>query len=117
MDDVAKLQALGNWALGDDSSKAFAKPSAAQAYEQMRSYLLEQLNRIRFRGVAELIAFARNLERAIRSDIRQGADEEDGRAMLAFWSNALHFISSLGPLEGHAVEEATLRGEAARGAR
>jgi hypothetical protein len=42
VDDVAKLQALRNWALGDDGAKAFAKPSAVQAYQQMRSYLLEQ---------------------------------------------------------------------------
>ncbi len=36
---------------------------------------------------------ARNLELAIRSDIRRGADEEDGRAMLTFWSNALRFLA------------------------
>jgi len=89
MDDVAKLEALRNWALGDEGAKAFARPSAAQAYEQMRSYLLAQLNHDRFQGIAELGAFARNLELAIRSDIRQGADEEDGRAILAFWSNTL----------------------------
>ncbi len=96
MDDVAKLHALRSWALVDDGSKAFAKPSAAQAYEQMRSYLLAQLNHGRFQGVAELAAFARNLERAIRSDIHQGADEEGGRAMLAFWVNALAFLQRAG---------------------
>ncbi len=36
---------------------------------------------------------ARNLELAIRSDIRRGADEEDSRAMLTFWSNALRFLA------------------------
>ena len=63
----------------------------------MASYLRARLNEARFKDVTGLRRFARNLEEAIRSDIRHGADDEDGEAMLAFWANALHFVSSLGP--------------------
>jgi len=92
MDDMRKLEALRNWLLSDDGSKGLVKASAVRAYEMMASYLRARLSEGRFKNVAGLRCFAHNLEQAIRSDMRHGADQEDGKAMLAFWSNALAFL-------------------------
>jgi hypothetical protein len=92
MDDVSKLEALRQWTIGDESARRYEHHSAARAYEQMRSYLLAQLERGRITSVGALRSFATKLTAAIRSDIRRSAYKQDGPAILAFWTNALGFL-------------------------